>query len=221
MAERVPRGPRLHDLVLDKNFMTSATLVSDNPQTLVLKINPAASWSDGVPITADDFVYFWQQQRGPLHTLDYCNDPKCTTNGRPIDDYSDGAGYRDIKSVTGADDGKTVTVVFSQPYGDWKSLWSYMSRPTWPQKVGWNHGFDVIGDPTIVVSGGPYKIYSYNKGVDLTLVPNDRYWAKPPALDSIVFRVMPDPGQQVAALRTGQVGMIDAGACRCRPWSPR
>ena len=58
------------------------------------------------------------------------------------------------------------------------------------------------------MSGGPYKIFSYNKGVDLTLVPNDKYWAMPPALDSIVLRVIPDPAQQVAALQSQQVDMI-------------
>lgn len=194
-------------MVLDSNFMTSATLTSDSPQTLVLKINPQASWSDGVPITADDFIYFWQQQRAPLHTLDHCNDPKCTTNGTPIDDYSDGNGYRDIKSVTGTDDGKTVTVVFSQPYGDWKSLWSSIVPAHLAQKFGWNHGFD-SGDPNVVISGGPFKLYSYNKGVDLTLAPNDKYWGPPPNLDSIVFRLVPDPVQQVAALQAKQADMI-------------
>jgi peptide/nickel transport system substrate-binding protein len=193
---------------LDTHLMTSAAVTGTDPETVMLKINPAASWSDGVPITADDFVYFWRQQRDPLHTLDHCNDPECTTNGKPIDDYSDGGGYNDIKSVTGSDGGKTVTIVFSRTYGDWQSLWSHIVPAHLAQKVGWNSGFDK-GDPMVVVSGGPYKIYSYEKGVALTLVPNDRYWATPPTLDSIVFRFVADPAQQVADLQTTTVDMVN------------
>ena len=51
-------------LKLDTNVVTSATVTKTNPQTVVYQINPKATWSDGVPINADDFIYNWQSQSG-------------------------------------------------------------------------------------------------------------------------------------------------------------
>ena len=55
--------------VLNTQLLESATVTSTNPQTVVYKLNPKAVWSDGTPITADDFIYNWQAQSGnPAYT---------------------------------------------------------------------------------------------------------------------------------------------------------
>lgn len=51
--------------VYDSAVIDQAELQSTSPQTVVYTINPSAVWSDGVPITASDFIYTWRQQRGP------------------------------------------------------------------------------------------------------------------------------------------------------------
>ena len=48
----------------DPALIVQAELQSTNPQTVVYTINPRAVWSDGVSITAADFRYAWEQQRG-------------------------------------------------------------------------------------------------------------------------------------------------------------
>ena len=72
----------------------SATVTSSSPQTVVYKINPKAVWSDGTPITADDFIYNWQAQSGnPAYT---------DVGGKPYDAAST-SGYNQIQSVVGSD----------------------------------------------------------------------------------------------------------------------
>src|SRR5712692_485546 len=193
-------------VVPDKDLVVSATVTNQNPQTVVIKINPSASWSDGVPISADDFIYFWQQQKDPNHTNDSCTNG-CASKGKPIDDASDGTGYKNIQSVTGSDNGKTVTIVFSSPFGDWKSLWNIMTPAHVARKVGWNDGFDNF-DPAVVISGGPYKIQSYTPKVSLTVVPNEKYWGARPHLDSIVYHFITQSAQQVPALQNREVDFI-------------
>jgi peptide/nickel transport system substrate-binding protein len=193
----------------DKDLVVSAAVTNQNPQTVVIKINPAATWSDGVPVTADDFIYFWKMQKDPAHTNDSCTNG-CASNGKAIDDNTDGTGYKNISSITGADNGKTVTIVFSQPFGDWKSLFggtSLMPPAHIAQKVGWNDGFDKF-DPNVVLSAGPWMIQSYNPTKDLTLVPNPHYWGAKPHLDSIVFHFIPDSKQQPPALQNSEVDFI-------------
>lgn len=57
------------------------------------------------------------------------------------------------------------------------------------------------------VGTGPYKLASSSE-TELVLVRNDRYWAGRPNLDKIVFKVIPDSQQRLAALKAGEVDMI-------------
>ena len=64
--------------VLNNQLLQSATQTSDSPQIVVYKINPKAVWSDGTPITADDFIYNWQAQSGSPAYSDVGNGPYAT-----------------------------------------------------------------------------------------------------------------------------------------------
>jgi peptide/nickel transport system substrate-binding protein len=125
-------------------------------------------------------------------------------DGKPISGTV-APGEETIQSVTGSEDGKTVTVVLKQAFAEWRALFV---RPLLPahiaRRVGWNTGFDKF-DPSIVISGGPFAIQSYNPGRDLTLVRNNQYWGKPANLDSIVIRFIPDSAAAVSALRNNEV----------------
>ncbi len=188
-------GPQLRP-TLDTELVQSAELVSTSPQTVVYKINPRAVWSDGVPISADDFVYNWQAQSGTGTDID----------GKPFDAV-DTSGYRNIQSVTGSDGGKTVTVVFKQPYGDWERLFSNLVPAHIAERVGWNSGFDTF-QPSTVISGGPFVVSSYAPGHQLVLSRNPRYWGQPAHLEHIVFDFFPNPGQDPALLEGHHVDLV-------------
>ena len=85
----------------NSDLIVSAEPVSLKPLTIVYTLNPKAVWSDGVPITAADFKYAWEEQRG---------DPVTSSP-----DVASIAGYRDIASVTGSNGGHTVTVQVQDP----------------------------------------------------------------------------------------------------------
>jgi peptide/nickel transport system substrate-binding protein len=177
---------------LDKTFMASAELTSQDPQTITYRIRPEAQWSDGMPITADDFHYLWRNLNG--------TDPKI--------DAVTYTGYEQIKQVTGSADGKTVTVVFDRPFAEWQGLFTnllpahYVRR----QPGGWNRG--LAKHPENIPSGGPFRIAGFTPGETVTLVRNDRYWGQKAHLDAIQFRLVPDSDAQVDALRNGEADLI-------------
>lgn len=70
---------------------------------LVYHINPDATWSDGVPVTANDFLFTYETITDPI-------------NGRP-----DPVGYELITNVAMVD-AKTVIFSFSAVYGPWQTL---------------------------------------------------------------------------------------------------
>jgi peptide/nickel transport system substrate-binding protein len=178
---------------LDQNFMDSAELTKDDPQTVVYKIKKEATWSDGVPVNADDFIWWWQN----------CNE----TNKKA--DCVSTTGYKDIQSVTGSDGGKTVTTVYKNKFADWKSLFSQFIVPAHygkKQPGGWNTGFDK--NPEKIPSAGPFIVASYKQGESLTLKRNDKYWGPKAHLDSIVYRYLTESTAQPAALQNNEVDMM-------------
>ena len=177
---------------MDDAFLDSAEQTSEDPQTIVYKIKENAIWSDDTPITADDFVYFWEQQNGTIKD----NDVASTT------------GYDQIESVEGSDNGKTVTVVFKTPFADWKGLFTGIlpSHYVKERPGGWNTGLDK--EPEKIPVGGWLKVENYTAGQSLTLVRNDKYFGPKSNLDSVVFRFLPESTTQPAALQNNEVDLI-------------
>jgi len=196
--------PDTSTVKLNTDLMVSADQTSTDPQTIVYKIQPNAVWNDGEPIDADDFIYLWKAQNlSPDGTTGDCL--KC--------DIAGNAGYNQIKSVTGSDNGKTVTVVFNTPFGDWKSLFGvgYGLLPSHLVKDkaiddGWNNFF---GKTVPAWSGGPYMIQNWQDNTAATLVPNPKWYGKTkPPLDKLIFRVITDATQEPVALQNGEVSAI-------------
>jgi peptide/nickel transport system substrate-binding protein len=182
-------------VVMNSDLLDSAEQTSENPQTVVYKIKPAAVWSDGVPVSADDFIYLWKNLNGTIKD----NDVSGTT------------GYDQMKSVTGSDNGKTVTVVYKTPFADWKSMFAsgnfilpahYVEK----QPGGWNTGLKK--NPEKIPSAGWFKVENYTPGQSLTMVRNDKYWGKKSNLDSLVVRFLPESTTQPAALQNNEVDLI-------------
>jgi peptide/nickel transport system substrate-binding protein len=180
---------------LDTNYVTSATVTSTSPQTVVYQINPKAVWSDGVPFNADDFIYNYQANSG---------NPKYTDVGGKAFEPASTSGYNQVKSVTGSNGGKTVTVVFSTPFSDWKSLFSDMMPAHIAKVVGFNNGFQTF-NAAVKVSGGPFEIQSYTQGQDLVEVRNPKWWGTPAPLDKLIFRFFADDNQIPPALQNSEV----------------
>jgi len=177
--------------VLDTTVVSSAELVGVNPETVVYQINPHAMWSDGVPISVDDFVYAWQSQRGGAVDIDGSADSVAST-----------LGYRDITSVTGSNGGRTVTVVFHTPFGDWASLFDDLLPAHVGDRVGWNQGFDSF-NPSVLVAGGPWEVASWQPGIRIVLVRNPHWWGPAPHVDRIVVVAIPSVSGFVSSLQSG------------------
>jgi peptide/nickel transport system substrate-binding protein len=71
---------------------------------------------------------------------------------------------------------------------------------------GWNTGLDK--DPQKIPSAGPFKVESWEQGLSLTLVRNDKYWGTKAHLDSIVFRFLPESTNPATALQNDEVDLI-------------
>ena len=167
-------------------LMASAPTVTqvNGKQTVTYNINPAAVWSDGQPITSEDFKYTWQQ----------------IATGKDIYDKS---GYDKIESVDSSNP-KTAVVTFKQPYGSWPSLFGGGLYGILPSHIlaGKNRAKAMAGGYSW--SGGPW-IAAWHHGVDVTLTPNPNWYGTKPKLAKVIFRFIPDTAAEFTAFKSGEV----------------
>jgi peptide/nickel transport system substrate-binding protein len=187
-------------LQLNTDLLTSAEMTSSNPETVVYKINPSATWNDGTPISAQDFILAWKYQNAK-------DCPKCGVAST--------VGYDQIQSITGSDNDKTVTLAFKTPFPDWKALFS--APGLYPAAVaakvgdlttpdGLAKGYEAFKSTVPTWSGGPYLISAYDKDNSVTMVPNPKWYGKAkPSLDKLVYKVVTDQTAEVPALQNNEV----------------
>jgi len=164
------------------------TFVPSPIETITYNINPAAKWSDNVPITCADFQYTnAQQQSGP--------------------DIYDRTGYVDIDKVSCPTD-KTVVVTYKKgkTYAGWQSLFAG-AVGILPSHILKGHDRDKLMKDGYSWSGGPW-FAKWNKGQSIVLTPNDNYWGPKPHLDKVVFEFEKDTAAEFQAYKSGQVDAI-------------
>ena len=177
----------------NSDLIVSSELVNTKPETIVYTLNPKAVWSDGVPITAADFKYAWEMQRG---------DPMVSST-----DVTSIAGYRDIDSVTGSNGGHTVTVKFKTTFADWQMLFDNLVPAHVMEKTGWNPTCSTVS-PAIDLSGGPFKIGSVSAQT-IQLVQNPKWWGTPANARSITVHVASSTEQLAQWMASGYVQVAE------------
>jgi len=168
----------------DPDVVDNAVVSSQQPFTVTYTLDRKASWSDGTPITAEDFSYLRDQllvQPGTIGS----------------------AGYRLISAITSRDAGKTVEVQFAAPYPDWQTLFS----PLLPSHLmkdspgGWTGALD----NDIPIAANRYRMTSYDAVTgQVILARNDKYWGEQPGPVAVALR-LGDPADLLAAFNRGDV----------------
>ncbi|NCD20957.1 MAG: ABC transporter family substrate-binding protein, partial [Actinobacteria bacterium] len=114
------------NLVQDESFGTYEK-TSDDPLTVTYTINEGVNWSDGTPVTAADVLLAWGALSGNFNTVEAEVDPETgeVTNQEAVDEgvyfnfTSDSVGLiEEFPEIS--EDGKSITVVYSKPFGDWE-----------------------------------------------------------------------------------------------------
>jgi peptide/nickel transport system substrate-binding protein len=165
--------------------------ISEDGRTLTFKLRDDITWSDGTPITADDFVFTYEMIVDPNNIV------------------SSTYPYDQIESMEAADE-HTVVVTFAEPFAPWlATLWhgilpAHVLRPVYEadgtlDNADWNLA------PT--VGAGPYVFAEWESGSYARFVRNENYYGTPPNIDELFIRFVPDDASQTAALVAGEADL--------------
>ncbi|MCD1620653.1 ABC transporter substrate-binding protein [Salipiger marinus] len=78
-----------------------------------------------------------------------------------------------------------------------------------PSEIGMDARNEEFNSGEAAIGTGPYKFVSWQPKGDMVLSRNADYWGEAPAWDNVTRREIPDDAARVAALRSGQVDMIN------------
>jgi peptide/nickel transport system substrate-binding protein len=188
-----------YPLLADGDYAWNADMTE-----ITFKIKPAAMWSDGTPVTADDVAYTW-----------YANVQYATNAGANYKDYIETIEAVDpqtvlVKAKLDAS-GKAVNPLMVSAY----LSGNYVIQKAWTEKLEARAG----GDPVAfkadggedVVWSGPYHSF-YNDDTKVVYIRDDEYWGQDPSMwgklpapKYLAHQIFKDNAAGFIALQAGEV----------------
>ena len=178
--------------------------VSDDGLTYTFHLRDGLKWSDGTPLTANDFVFSWKRLSDPNVAAPYGEDMLGYVKG-----YQEAAaGNIDALGVSAPDD-KTFVIELSVPCVYFIKIVTHATMvPVQKTSVEAN-GEQWSLKPETYISNGPLKMIEWVPGSHVTFAKNDNYWnADKVTINTLKFVLMEDANAAYSAYRTGEVAMI-------------
>jgi oligopeptide transport system substrate-binding protein len=182
----------------------AATSWETSPDGLIwtFHLRRDARWSDGVPVTADDFVYAYRRILDPKTASIYAYLVTLIKGGQPINDGKAGLATLGARAI----DPYTLELTLEHPAPYLPELLKHQSFFPVPR-----HTVEKFGDawvqPGHYVSNGPFKLVSWRLGDKLQVAKSATFWdAKNVCVDRINYYPIPD---LVSAERRIQRGELD------------
>ena len=179
--------------------------LSEDGRTWTFHLRLDAKWSDGVPVTADDWVYSFRRYLNPEMANVYAWFLFDLENGEA---YNKGEVDVEELGVKKIDDYTfSITTTVPIPYYMFKINWH--AAPV-PRHMVEEHGDGWANDPATAPSNGPYRIAEWNRGKNVIFTPNPHYTGRFPAtFEQLIQVIIPEVG--APRLQMYQAGDIDGG----------
>ncbi len=202
-----------YTLKFEPRLAESLPKISADGLTYTYTLRPGLKWSDGQPLTADDFIF----------TLDVIYDPKVQTLAREgllIDvNQPDGTVKRVPFKYAKIDD-RTLQFTLPVKWAPAESVFSISPIPKHilyaPYKAGkFNSSYGIDTPPAQLVSCGPYVMSQYAASQRIVYKPNPNYWRKTadgkqlPYMGTYTYSIVPNFNATTLAFRNGQDDVLD------------
>lgn len=181
--------------------------VNDDSTVWTFHLRKDAEWSDGTPVTADDFINTMVRSLDPKSGNGYANYLYPIKNAEAIYNGEADADSLGVKAV----DDNTLEFTLEKPcvyFLDLLRLPVYTpSCVKYADEVG--SGWDK--DPKTSVANGPFYLDEYVPEQYFILKKNEKYWnADKVKLDKITYRFFDDQQSMASAYETGEVDVAPA-----------
>lgn len=186
--------------------MAESYEVSEDGKTYTFKIREDAKWTNGDPVTAEDFEYAWKWVLNPenadtdyayqLYVIKGAQDAK--ENGASLDDVG-------IKVV----DEKTLEVELEQPTEYFLELTAFVTYYPVNKNVVSENPEWALDVSDAYVSNGPFKLVEWAHNDKIVLEKNENYWdADSVKLEQITMHMIGDESTALQMYESGELDWI-------------
>jgi peptide/nickel transport system substrate-binding protein len=174
------------------------TVLPDGRMETTYKIKRNATWHDGAPITAHDWVFGYAARTAPELPVHNVNVEKRLTQVVAVDDHTLFLEWREPYLWAGL----THLPDFSPMPRHKLEAMFLQERAAFVDGPHWREEF---------VGSGPYRVASWNPGVEIVFRGHDGFVLGKPRLDEVRVRFMGDANTMVANLLSGGIDMAYSG----------
>ena len=171
--------------------------------TWTFHLRPTAKWSDGTPVTADDWVFAIQRMLSP----EIANPYGWFYFGiKNAETYQKGEVGVEELGVAKVDD-TTIQITTATPIPYFLQVVGFLPTIA-PKHMIEQHGDAWADSPETALSNGPFIIKEWNKGKDIVYVPNPEYDGPfKPKVEQVIATLLPQADAPL--LPMFQAGEID------------
>lgn len=174
--------------------------ISEDGKTYTFKLRTSA-WSDGTPLTANDFVYSMQRILLPETAAEYASLLYIIEGAEAINSGKAAADTLGVKAI----DDQTLEVKLTGPAPYFLELLTHYTAYPVPK-----HVIDKVGKdwtkPENMVVNGPFKLVEWLPNTHVKVTKNDKYYdAGAVALDDVTFYTQEDRAAVQKRFRAGEI----------------
>jgi oligopeptide transport system substrate-binding protein len=181
--------------------------VSEDGLTYTFNLRPEAKWSNGEPVTANDFVYAWRRAADPATASPYSwyiELMKVENAGAVVA----GEAAPDTLGVRAVDD-HTLEVKLTQPIPYFPQMVTHYTAFPVPQAVIEQHG-DAWTQPGNMVGNGAYMLSERVPQERIVMTRNENYWDNANTIiDTVTALVINDETQGLTRWEAGELDQTD------------
>ncbi|MGN7386190.1 peptide ABC transporter substrate-binding protein [Sporosarcina sp. SAFN-015] len=185
--------------------MAESVDVSDDKLTYTFHLRDGIKWSNGDPVTSEDFKYSWLRAMHPDTAGAYSNILSDYIVGGQ--EFVDGEAEADAVAIETPDE-KTIVVTLKTPTPFFLGLTAFVTYFPLNEKFIKEVGEDKFAlTADAILYNGPYTLTEYNQAQGVTLVKNKEYWDFDNVdVDKVTMKVIKE---QSTALNLYEAGELD------------
>nr|WP_263313837.1 peptide ABC transporter substrate-binding protein [Mammaliicoccus sp. Marseille-Q6498] len=183
--------------------------ITNNGKKWTVKLREDAKWSNGDPVTANDFVYAWRKVVDPKTASEYAYIMYDIKNAEAIN-----TGKKNVKDLgVKAVDDHTLEFELTKSLPYYKELLSFGTfmpqNEKFVKKQGDKYGTTVES----TLYNGPFKMTNWKPDDKVTLKKNDKYWDKKKVkLNTVNYKVVKEASTAVNLYETNKLDIVDLPA---------
>ncbi|MBI4178206.1 peptide ABC transporter substrate-binding protein [bacterium] len=176
--------------------------ISEDHKTYTFHMRPESRWSNGDPVTSEDFAYSWRRLLDPQTAAEYAYQAYYIKNGRAFNEGK----LKDVSQVgLATPDTLTLVVTLESPTPFFLSLLNHHSLYPVHRRTVETHG-PKWTLPEHHVGNGPFRLKSWVMNSVIVVERSPTYWdAKTVGLDEIHFYPTENDATEEKQFRAGKL----------------